>query len=506
MDLVILAFLFCLITFGILKIVLPPWNFPRNIPTIPFYVTFLATIWDVDQEDIYEIYLREPLEKYGAVKLYFGSRWNIVVSRPELLAQVFKDEDTFAKSGNHKKIPYGVIAAYTGENVISAHGAIWKTFRRAITPGLQIFDHTPMIKNAEIFCSLISKQLTTSDSDNNEKIHLQSNEQPWELQEKKSGIVLMPELIQRLSLANISEVALGFDIETLTKENSELHVKLKNVKSHIFKSLYLNFPLLDKLPIPSRQRARRFVEDFRECLMEAVETNLLQNYTFEQTAFSSSDLIRSFNKEEISKKQLIDNVVIIMVAGHENPQLLLTTCFYMFAKNQKWQKLVREEVQGCAVENLSELPLLNSFIFECVRMYPPLSQIINRCTSKPCRLGRDIILPRDVYVGYNVLATGRQRSAWGKEAHRFIPERWGDNIDEIMKEWKHRKNTCAMSAFHGGRRACLGEKLALMEVRIAMSAALKGFEWSLAPNWADKVTPAGPLCPAGLKVKFTELA
>ncbi|CUS24132.1 LAQU0S14e00848g1_1 [Lachancea quebecensis] len=507
MDLIILAFLFCLIIFAILKIVLPPWSFPRNIPTIPFYVTFLATIWDVDQEDIYEIYLREPLEKYGAVKLYFGSRWNIVVSQPELLAQVFKDEDTFAKSGNHKKIPYGVIAAYTGENVISAHGAIWKTFRRAITPGLQIFDHTPMIKNADTFCSLISKQLTTSDINAAEEARSQTEDKElWGLQGKKSGIVLMPELIQRLSLANISEVALGFDIETLSKENSELHVKLKNVKSHIFKSLYLNFPLLDKLPIPSRQRARRYVEDFRKCLMEAVETNLLQNYTFEQTAFSSSDLIRSFNKEEISKKQLVDNVVIIMVAGHENPQLLLTTCFYMFAKNEKWQTLVRAEVEDCATEDLSELPLLNSFIFECIRMYPPLSQIINRCTSRPCRLGRDIMLPKDVYVGYNVLATGRQRSAWGNEAHRFIPERWGNSIDEIMKEWKHRKNTCAMSAFHGGRRACLGEKLALMEVRIAMAAALKGFEWSLAPDWVEKVTPAGPLCPAGLKVKFTELA
>lgn len=470
-------------------------------------MTFLATIWDLDQEDIFNLYLREPLEKYGAVKLYFGSRWNIVVSRPEFLAQMFKDEDTFAKSGNHKKIPYGVIAAYTGENVISAHGAIWKTFRRAITPGLQLFDHTPLVKNADLFCSLISKRLTKSGSSSiGGSTSSLDEKESWQFPTAASGTLLMSELIQRLSLANISEVALGLDIGTLTEESPELHLKLKNVKSHIFKSLYLNFPLLDKLPIPSRQRARGYVEDFRRCLMKAVEMNLLNNYTFEQTSFSSSDLIRSYNREEISKKQLIDNIVIIMVAGHENPQLLLTTCFYMFGKNRKWQDLVREEVQGCGIENLNDLPLLNSFIFECIRMYPPLSQIINRCTTKKCVLGTDIVLPENVYLGYNVYSTGRYKSAWGDNADCFIPERWGNNIEEITKEWRHRKNTCAMAAFHGGRRACLGEKLALMEVRIAMAAVLKNFEWTLAASWVDKVTPAGPLCPAGLEIEISELS
>ncbi|SCU83285.1 LAFA_0D02718g1_1 [Lachancea sp. 'fantastica'] len=485
----------------IVKLAFPPWNYPRNIPTIPFYVTLLPSIFDVDQEDVFELYLRKPLEKYGAVKLFFGSRWNIVVSRPELLAQVFKDEDTFAKSGNHIKIPYGVISAYTGENVISAHGAIWKRFRKAITPGLQFFDHRPLVKNASRFCGLIETQLmkcekmapATGDGDNSRS----SGSAEFE--------VAMPELIQRLSLANISEVALGIDIGTLTRENSQLHVKLKNVKSNIFKPLYLNFPMLDRLPIPSRQRAREYVEDFRRCLVKAVRDSMIDNYTFEQTKFASSDLIRSFNRGEISEKQLIDNLVIIVVAGHENPQLLLTTCFYMFGKHANWQESVRAEVQECGDKSLDELPLLNSFIFECIRLYPPLSQIINRCTTKKCMLGKDVVIPKGAYVGYNNISTGRYVAAWGETANKFLPERWGDNITDIMSEWRHRKNTSAMSAFHGGRRACLGEKLALMEVRITMATVLKTFEWSLSPNWVDKVTPAGPLCPAGLKLCFTRI-
>ncbi|SCU95204.1 LADA_0G14224g1_1 [Lachancea dasiensis] len=505
MSVYVLTFIFGLVTLALLKIIYPPWNFPKNIPTIPFYVTFLTTLWDFDQEDIFNLYLREPLEKYGAVKLYFGSRWNVVVSRPELLAQMFKDEDTFAKSGNHIKIPYGVISAYTGENVISAHGAIWKIFRRTITPGLQIFDHRPMVEHADLFCSLISKQLAKNVTLCPKRTLSHPLATSDFESQSTSGEVVMPELIQRLSLANISKVALGLDIGTLTRDNSDLHEQLKNVKSNIFKALYLNFPMLDLLPIPSRRRARKYVEDFRRSLMKSVKANLVNNYTFEQTSFASSDLIRSFNREEISEKQLIDNIVIIMVAGHENPQLLLTSCFYMLAKHKSWQRKIREEVRDCNVDKLGELPLLNSFIFECIRLYPPLSQLINRCTTRKCVLGTDIVLPKGAYVGYNVMSTGRYKSGWGESADNFMPERWGASIDKIMNEWRHRKNTCNMGAFHGGRRACLGEKLALLEVRITMATVLRSFEWTLAPDWADRVTSAGPLCPLGLKLIFSEL-
>ena len=64
----------------------------------------------MDQEEIYNYYMREKLEKYGAAKLYFASRWNIVIIEPELLLQLFKNENIYAKSGNQEKIPYSVLA------------------------------------------------------------------------------------------------------------------------------------------------------------------------------------------------------------------------------------------------------------------------------------------------------------------------------------------------------------------------------------------------------------
>ena len=41
-------------------------------------------------------------------------------------------------------------------------------------------------------------------------------------------------------------------------------------------------------------------------------------------------------------------------------------------------------------------------------------------------------------------------------------------------------------------------------MRISLAEMLKQFRWSLDPEWEEKLTPAGPLCPLNLKLKFNE--
>jgi len=473
----------------IFKIVLPPLNFPRNIPTIPFYVIFLPTLTKMDQIQLYELYLKEPLEKYGAVKVFFGARWNILVGRPEYLSEIFKKEDIFAKSGNQKKIPYSAIAAYTGDNIISAHGDVWKKYRGIMTTGLQQFDDTPFEKNAKLFVKLI--RIKMSDID---KTTL-----------TKTGIPMIP-LIQRLALDNISQTLLGFNFGTLTNDCVPLHEHLIRIKRQIFQPLFLTFPILDLLQLPQRKKAFSDIEQFRNILVDKVQTQLIENYEFEQTKYVSSDLIRSYTNNIINHKQLTDNVVIMLVAGHENPQLLLTSLLYFLAKyNNTWQKKIWNEVKDIIdTKDLASLPHLNSFILETTRMYPPLNIIINRCTSRKCRLGNDIVIPKNTYVGYHNYSATHNKNYWGDYADDFEPRRWGDDIESITKSWRHHKNNSSLSSFHGGKRACLGEKLALSEMRVTIWEVLKQFEITLASEWEDRVTPAGPLCPAGLQLNFIE--
>lgn len=92
---------------------LPP-RYPENIPTIPFWVALIPFFKDVDQSDIFRQYIDKPLRTHGAVKFFFAAQWNILVHKPSYIAEIFKDEDLYEKSGNQKKIPHSVLAQFLG--------------------------------------------------------------------------------------------------------------------------------------------------------------------------------------------------------------------------------------------------------------------------------------------------------------------------------------------------------------------------------------------------------
>lgn len=154
------------------------------------------------------------------------------------------------------------------------------------------------------------------------------------------------------------------------------------------------------------------------------------------------------------------------------------------------QQDIRKEIAHMEVEtSLKDLPLLNSFIYETLRLYPPLSQIINRKTSCNIILGPDICVPAGTYVGYTALGCGRDLETWGADVEEFRPDRWGENAEEVARKYRIVKSKAQMIAFHGGSRACLGERLALAEVRSLLAQMLEDLEWELDPTWTDTMTP-----------------
>jgi cytochrome P450 len=175
--------------------ILPPSNFPKNLPTIPFYYTLIPLFRDVDQEDLWHKYLKEPLTTHGAVKIYFGGAWNILITRPEYINQVLKQDDVFPKAGNHVKNPHSILALYTGENVISTINDQWRSFAAIVKPGLQTdVDTSIIVENTDkLVCNLLKEQ-------------------------ESKGAVVMSKPLQDFTLANLSEALLGASFGVSNKD------------------------------------------------------------------------------------------------------------------------------------------------------------------------------------------------------------------------------------------------------------------------------------------------
>lgn len=429
------------------RTVLPPANFPKSIPTIPFYVSFLPLVTGWDQTQVFERYLKTPFATHGAVKLYFAGRWNVVFARPSYVLTMWKHVDKFTKSGNQEKIPYSVLAHYTGDNVISAHGQMWKQYRYLVAPAIQHPDLSLIAQNTAEAVAKIDREP-------------------------------LGQLLQKLALANVTTLVLGADIDV-----DYWLPQINGIKRVIFKPIYMAFAWLD-LIVPSRWLAKRRIARFRHSFCQALVDNC-------RVGGATNKLNQAYELGDLNQKQFEDNVIILMVAGHENPLLFMLSLLFVIAK------------YGLAPQIRANPELLDPVMYETLRLYPPLGQIVNRKTSMPLEVD-GIRIPQGTYVGYHNYATGRDPHTW-RNPDQFDPYRWGNTPAETKANFELAKRMAHLPAFHGRKRACLGQKFALYQCKELVMAVINQYDLQLADEWQERWTAAGPICPVNLNLKFNKV-
>lgn len=170
-----------------------PFDMPKNIPRVPIYVSLLGLWSDMGQDEIYARWLAKPLEKYGAVKIWFAGRWNVLTTKPEYLTDMFRNEDIYAKAGSQIKIPWRVIASLVGDNIINTHDN-WKLYTGIMKPGMQKrnIDTGPLLDKSRKFVDLLLR----------EQVILGN----------QKGVLVNP-LIQRYAIAVMGEGFLDIDFQ-----------------------------------------------------------------------------------------------------------------------------------------------------------------------------------------------------------------------------------------------------------------------------------------------------
>lgn len=300
-------------------------------------------------------------------------------------------------------------------------------------------------------------------------------------------------VLQQYTIANVAQSLYQTDLDTLGTGSSRLHQLQMAVKMQIFNPIFMNFPILDKLPIPSRKLARQAVDEFSQELQIKIRGS--HQHEGNKCDANSKDLgcrlLAAHADGELTARQLRDNLNVTFVAGQENPQLALISTLYLLGKHIDVQNRLRRAMSALdlRISSLEDIPFLTAVIYESLRMFPPIGQLINRRVSHPTFLGnRDIFIPEGTYVGYNCYATNRDPKVWS-HCDRFMPERWGTTNEEIAKQYRRAKAKASFITFHGGKRACLGEKFALLQLRATLFVLLRQLKWQLDPTWPERMTP-----------------
>ena len=181
--------------------------------------------------------------------------------------------------------------------------------------------------------------------------------------------------------------------------------------------------------------------------------------------------------EPLTDLEIRDQLVTLLIAGHETTAIALAWAFYWLHRHPEARARLLEELAelGASVEDddgperIARLPYLTAVCNETLRLNPIVPDII-RLLKGPLTLG-DYTLPAGVAVS-PAAALLHQREELYPEPTAWRPERF---LDRKFSPFE-------FLPFGGGHRRCIGAAFALYEMKIVLAAVLSAASISSPPR------------------------
>jgi len=190
------------------------------------------------------------------------------------------------------------------------------------------------------------------------------------------------------------------------------------------------------------------------------------------------------NKEELGLTDwnLAGYANVLIMAGSETSAALLSGLTYYLCRTREVYKKLKDEVRGRfkttdeITSQRATFPYLTAVIQEALRIYPPSPIAAPRITPKAGGMVAGVFVPGGTTVGVNMWSVTHNPNNF-KDPYVFRPERW---LDPNCTD-----NLSASQPFLLGPRACMGQNMAWMELRILIAKLVFLFDFELADDELD---------------------
>jgi len=172
-----------------------------------------------------------------------------------------------------------------------------------------------------------------------------------------------------------------------------------------------------------------------------------------------------------ARQELRDEVVTLLLAGHETTALALTWAFYLVALHPEIDQRLAQEIARVtggaplAAEHVPGLELTQRVLDEAVRLYPPV-YVIPRVCTRSTRIGPYHVAEGDelwlwVYFMHH-------DARWFRLPERFDPERFAPGGEASL-------HPRAYVPFGAGLRSCIGRGFATLEATLVLASVLQRY-------------------------------
>jgi cytochrome P450 len=382
--------------------------------------------------------MQELFTRFGDIyRVYAPGRksYTVVINHPDDVKRVLVS--------NHRNYTKGIgldrVKILLGNGIMVSEGELWKTQRYMMQPMF----HRRVVATFEKTIHAANEKLLAR----------------WDAAAARGERINVTDDMSELTLEAVLRAIFGRDLDRLSEQlgGNPFEVVTKDQERNL--QFAYKFRSLTRLVRDLVRRRRAEQDDQPDYL------GMLMAARDKETG------------EGMSERQLIDEVMTLVVAGHETTAAGLNWTWYLLSQHPHVEERLHEELDRANVDDTSfahmdSLTYTRQVIDEALRLYPPGWLLSRRA------IGPDVLSGYEIAPGTDILLSPyflHRHPRYWKDPDAFQPERFD-------AEHEAERPRFAYMPFAAGPRHCIGETLAIYEMLMHLYKAARRFRLRYVPE------------------------
>lgn len=420
-------------------------------------------------------YARDPLRfLQQAHALGPFVRVNFVSLKATILTEPEHIEEVFVSKAKHfgKDVYAQDLKRILGEGLLTSEGDFWRRQRRLAQPG---FHKERIAGYGQTMVDIAERELLRWQDGEERDIHAD---------------------MMRVTLEIVGKTLFGANV---VDDANDIAEGLDAVLSRYTDPIAMGVPHWDKLPTPLNRRFNAGVARIDRVIRKLLADHHAGRVGDRDDLLSLLRAARDEDGSGMSEEQLRDEVITLILAGHETTAIALSWTWVLLAQHPHVRHKLEEELdrvlsgRAPTVADLPKLEYTDRVIKEAMRLYPPAWSTGRQALQDTSVGGLPVKKGEQVWM---IEWSVHRDLRWFDEPESFDPDRWAGDLQKRIPRY-------AYFPFGGGPRMCIGHAFATMESVLLLAAFARTFRAELTPSHEIEALPAITLRPKnGVRVRL----
>ena len=440
---------------------------PRHAPRLPSTLPLIGNLLELGRNPI-DLFT-EVAEQGDVVSLKFAHQRYFLVNDVETVHHVLVDNNrNYTKSPNYKGLKLVL-----GEGLVTSEGEFWRRQRKLSQPAF----HRDRVAS---FCATMVEETDAMLSKWDERV----------------GDVIdvhaeMMTLTLRIVARTLFSTAVGAEADAI---GEALGVALHHANDYA--EAVIKPP--QWIPSPKNIRFKRSMKTLDALVFRIIDSRRRGENADAQDLLALL-MAATEDGRGMTNEQLRDEVMTLVMAGHETTANALAWTFYLLSKDPEVERRLARDVSAAVgdrapgAEDAPKLKYASLVVNESMRIFPPVWAFERQAIENDVVGGFEV--PAKSMVAISPFLLHRHRRYWDNP-EGFDPERFSPQNSEGRPK-------LAYLPFGGGPRQCIGMGFALIEAQMVLARIVQKFRLELASSARVDPEPVVTLRPrGGLKMRL----